>query len=90
MHKEFAVFHGSNRLSVLLYQSIFQIVRELPIMSEDRSLSVKVYLDVGGGRQEVRRFGMPEGLATNFTCLKDKVCAVFGLGNADITLSWTG
>ncbi|ROT64427.1 hypothetical protein C7M84_017630 [Penaeus vannamei] len=57
-------------------------------MSDDRSMSVKAYLDVGGGRQEVRRFGLAEGIATNFTCLKEKVCSVFGLGQQDITLSW--
>lgn len=59
-------------------------------MSDDRSMSVKAYLDVGGGRQEVRRFGLAEGIATNFTCLKEKVCSVFGLGQQDITLSWKG
>ncbi|KAK3879280.1 hypothetical protein Pcinc_016140 [Petrolisthes cinctipes] len=51
-------------------------------------MSVKVYMDVGGGVQEVRRFGMPEALATNYTCLKDKIRSVFALGNQDITVSW--
>ncbi|KAK8724977.1 hypothetical protein OTU49_011016, partial [Cherax quadricarinatus] len=57
-------------------------------MSEERSLSVKVYLDVGGGRQEVRRFALPENLATNYRCLKEKVSSVFALGNKDLTITW--
>lgn len=59
-------------------------------MAEERSMSVKVYMDMGGGVQEVRRFGMPEAIATNFTCLKDKIRYVFALGNQDITVSWKG
>lgn len=59
-------------------------------MSDESTMSVKVFLDVGGGRQEVRRFGLPEDVATNFTCLKEKVCAIFGLGAQDITISWNG
>ncbi|KAK7065476.1 Sequestosome-1 [Halocaridina rubra] len=57
-------------------------------MSEDRSMSVKAYLDTGEGQPEVRRFGMPENVATNFSCLKQKISSVFALGHQDFSLTW--
>ncbi|CAL4104525.1 unnamed protein product [Meganyctiphanes norvegica] len=57
-------------------------------MSEEPSMSVKAYLDVGGGKFEVRRFGLPEAMATNFTCMKEKISGVFSLSGQPLTLSW--
>jgi len=57
-------------------------------MSEEQSMSVKAYLDVGGGKYEVRRFGLPEAMATNFTCLKEKISGVFSLSGQPIILFW--
>lgn len=51
-------------------------------------MSFKVYLDLGGGRQEVRRFALPETVATNYSVLREKVCSIFGLANQDAVLSW--
>lgn len=57
-------------------------------MSEEQSMSVKAYLDVGGGKYEVRRFGLPEAMATNFTCMKEKISGVFSLSGQPIILFW--
>ena len=59
-------------------------------MPEEASMSFKVYLDLGGGRQEVRRFGLPETVATNYSVLREKICNIFGLSNQDTVLSWKG
>ncbi|XP_076059277.1 refractory to sigma P isoform X2 [Oratosquilla oratoria] len=57
-------------------------------MAWDKSVSIKAYMDLGGGRQEVRRFGLDEGAATSFTCLKEKTRSVFALGDSNIIISW--
>lgn len=57
-------------------------------MSEEQSMSVKAFLDAGKDRQEVRRFGLPETLATNFAALREKICTVFNLSPQEIIISW--
>ncbi|KAK8396265.1 hypothetical protein O3P69_005360 [Scylla paramamosain] len=57
-------------------------------MPEEASMSFKVYLDLGGGKQEVRRFGLPETVATNYNVLREKICSIFGLSHQDALLSW--
>lgn len=59
-------------------------------MPEEASMSFKVYLDLGGGKQEVRRFGLPETLATNYNVLREKICSIFSLSNQKALLSWKG
>ena len=51
-------------------------------------MSVKAYLDIGGGNYEVRRLCVPEAMATNISFMKEKIYDIFGLSGQSFTISW--
>uniref|UniRef100_A0A1B6CN97 ZZ-type domain-containing protein n=1 Tax=Clastoptera arizonana TaxID=38151 RepID=A0A1B6CN97_9HEMI len=58
-------------------------------MAFNESVSFKAYLKLDGEADEVRRFGIEGGAATNFLYLKGKIEAVFpSLRNKDFQITW--
>ena len=60
---------------------------------DSKSMSIKAFLLSPNGKntKEVRRFGIPENVATNFSYLNQRVLSVFGLSDKKvIDILWEG
>ena len=58
--------------------------------TDERTVSMKAYLLLPNEKYEIRRFGIPETLATDFLSLKDRITAVFSLQKKFFEVSWPG